>query len=493
MKRFFLFLFASLLSISMFAQNDGSTKAKAIPYNWSTGIVVTSEPNVGKWYVVNLDMSHGGIFYDKEYVLAHGMDSKWIGKTANGDTEANIKVVNPLDEKVEVDITAYIAANEYNHHYTLQAVEAKAMNLGAGMLVKMGNYQVYLYLVMDVEITPEQAAVMDAVQVNIEPAPANSVAFVPVDFDWTGFGATTPAAGNIIPANTEVWLAIDWANNLDDGYTFKVHAETTNGAATTIHAGLATDCPATSIQEQNTNLAANEKINKAVDPAMLDMVPGTIYVRLQADKPLHVWASEVLESEVLPSEPLFNTENSIEIVKGETYYLSAASKYYVQYTTLTAPEYYYTQVELTNNSDAEVTLNGKAAKNANGDVYSAMSHDVTIGAHKTIKKEIDNTIMSNLTSTDNVYGYITGGNANISFKLVEVCTEQDPCDPDDATPITISAEAVAETTQPANTTKWYAVNIAAAKTAKADVRINLNSSEEVHCIGLCSWRADTKL
>ena len=72
MKRFFLFLFAAVLSISMFAQNDGSTKAKAIPYNWSTGIVVTSEPNVGKWYVVNLDMSHGGIFYDKEYIR-HGM------------------------------------------------------------------------------------------------------------------------------------------------------------------------------------------------------------------------------------------------------------------------------------------------------------------------------------------------------------------------------------------------------------------------------------
>ena len=123
----------------MFAQNDGSTKAKAIPYNWSTGIVVTSEPNVGKWYVVNLDKSHGGIFYDKEYIQAWNqahpedqIDIKKVGKTVQGNTDANITVVNPLDKKVEVDIAAYIADNEYNHHYSLQADEAKSLNVGAG-------------------------------------------------------------------------------------------------------------------------------------------------------------------------------------------------------------------------------------------------------------------------------------------------------------------------------------------------------------------------
>ncbi|MBR6305033.1 MAG: hypothetical protein IKR37_05380, partial [Paludibacteraceae bacterium] len=399
MKRFFLFLFAAVLSISMFAQNDGSTKAKAIPYNWSTGIVVTSEPNVGKWYVVNLDMSHGGIFYDKEYIqawndtcaVANRIDIKKVGKTVQGNTDANITVVNPLNEKVEVDITAYIAANEYEHHYTLQAVESKSMNLGAGMLVKVGNYQVYLYLVMDVEITPEQAAVMDAVHVNINEAPANSIAFVPDTFNWTGFGPTTPSEGNIIPANKEVWLYVDWNSNLTAGYTLKLHAQTTNGAATTVYGGLAMDCPATSIQEQSTELSANEIASKTLDPAMLDMVPGAVYVRLQANQPLHVWATEVTEASVLPKEPVFNTAGSVEIEKNHLYTLSGSDKYYVTYETLTdVPEYHYIQVELTNNSGDEVTLNGKAAKNANGDVYSVMSHDVTIGAHQTLRKEIDN-------------------------------------------------------------------------------------------------------
>lgn len=480
MKRFFLFLFAAVLSISMFAQNDGSTKAKAIPYNWSTGIVVTSEPNVGKWYVVNLDKTNGGIFYDKEYVQAHGMESKWIGKTANGDTEANIKVVNPLNEKVEVDITAYIAANEYNHHYTLQAVESKAMNLGAGMLVKMGNYQVYLYLVMDVEITPEQAAAMDAVQVNIEPAPANSEAFVPVDFDWTGIGVDLPSNGNIIPANKEVWLKVDWNDHVSYGNTLKLCARTTSGAPTTVYGGLAMDCPATSIQEQSTELSPNEIAHKTLDLAMLDMVPGTVYVRLKASQELHVWAVEV--APVLPAEPIFTTDGATEIVKGQTYTLSASSKYWVSYETLTAPEYYYTQIELTN-TGAEVTLQGKAAKNAQtlpeGKVYSAMSQDVTVGAGKTIKKEIDNTIMSNLTTGDKVYGLVTGGNSNISFKLVEVCTEKDPCDPDHAELVTIPATGEVSKAQDANTTKWYKVDVTAAKTAQTDIRMTLVAAEEV--------------
>lgn len=493
MKKLFLFLFASLLSVSMFAENEtGKTKADAIPYNWNTGIVVTSEPNVGKWYVVNLDMTHGGIFYDKEYIqawndtcaAANRIDIKKVGKTVQGNTDANITVVNPLNKKVEVDITAYIAANEYEHHYTLQADEAKSMNLGAGMLVKMGNYKVYLYLVMDVEITPAQAADMEAVHVNINEAPANSIAFVPDTFNWTGFGTTTPSEGNIIPANKEVWLYVDWNSNLTAGYTLKLHAQTTNGTATTVYGGLAMDCPATSIQEQSTELSANELASKTLDPAMLDMVPGAVYVRLQADQPLHVWATEVTEESVLPSEPLFYTEGAEKIEKNQIYQLSAESKYFVEYATLTAPEYYYMQVELTNNSDEEVTLHGKAAKvagakNENIGVKSAMSHDVTIGAHKTIKKEIDNTIMSNLTTADSVYAYITGGNSNISFKLVEVCTEKDPCVPANAELVTILATGEVSRAQTANTTKWYKVDVTAAKTAQTDIRMTLEADDEV--------------
>ena len=489
MKKLFLFLFASLLSVSIFAENEtGKTKADAIPYNWSTGIVVTSEPNVGKWYVVNLDKSHGGIFYDKEYIqawndtcaAANRIDIKKVGKTVQGNTDANITVVNPLNEKVEVDITAYIAANEYEHHYTLQADEAKSMNLGAGMLVKMGNYKVYLYLVMDVEITPAQAAAMDAVHVNINEAPANSVAFVPDTFNWTGFGPTTPSEGNIIPANKEVWLYVDWNSNLTAGYTLKLHAQTTNGAATTVYGGLAMDCPATSIQEQSTELSANEIASKTLDPAMLDMVPGAVYVRLQANQPLHVWATEVTEASVLPKEPVFNTAGSVEIEKNHLYTLSGSDKYYVTYETLTdVPEYYYMQVELTNNSGDEVTLNGKAAKNANGDVYSVMSHDVTIGAHQTLRKEIDNSILSNLATNDKVYALVTNGNENISFQLVQVCTEKDPCDPDHAELVTIPATGEVSRAQTANTTKWYKVDVTKAKEAQTDIRMTLVAAEEV--------------
>ena len=494
MKKLFLFLFASLLSVSIFAEDPeqptGKTKSQAIPYNWNTGIVVTSEPNVGKWYVVNLDMSHGGIFYDKEYIQAwndtcaveNRIDIKKVGKTVQGNTEANITVVNPLNEKIEVDITAYIAANEYSHHYALQAKEAKALNVGAGMLVKMGNYKVYLYLVMDVEITQEQAEEMPQVKVNIDEAPANSIAFVPDTFNWTGFGPTTSSEGNIIPANKEVWLYVDWNTNLDDGYTLKLHAQTTNGAATTVYGGLAMDCPATSIQEQSTELSLNEIAHKTLDPAMLDMVPGAVYVRLQADQPLHVWATEVTEASVLPSEPIFNTAGSVEIEKNHLYPLSGSDKYYVTYETLTdVPEYYYMQVELTNNSGAEVTLNGKAAKNANGNVYSVMSHDVTIGAHQTLRKEIDNSILSNLATNDKVYALVTGGNENISFKLVQVCTEKDPCDPANVIPVVIQASPDAQAIQAANTTEWYKVDITEAlkEAVKGDIELTLEANGEV--------------
>jgi hypothetical protein len=195
---------------------------------------------------------------------------------------------------------------------------------------------------------------------------------------------------------------------------------------------------------------------------------------LKASQELHVWAAEVTQASVLPAEPVFNTAGSVEIEKNHLYTLSGSDKYYVTYETLTdVPEYYYMQVELTNNSGAEVTLNGKAAKNANGDVYSVMSHDVTIGAHQTLRKEIDNSILSNLATNDKVYALVTNGNENISFKLVQVCTEKDSCVPAQTIPITIAEATDAQAIQAANTTKWYKVDITEAIEKTADLEMTM--------------------
>ena len=206
MKKLFLFLFASLLSVSMFAAGEtGATKAQAIPYAWGEGIKVTSDAGVGKWYVVDL----------------FGKFDPATGKSAEGNADANIVVSNPLEEKANVDVTAYVGDNEMSRHFSLAPGEFKTMNIGAGFLVRSGIQYVYMFIVMDVTIPIEQA---EKIEVVVEDAPSNSTPFVPVDFDWTNFPAKTVA--NVIPANKETWVKIDFDNHgVTDGYTYKFYIE----------------------------------------------------------------------------------------------------------------------------------------------------------------------------------------------------------------------------------------------------------------------------
>ena len=475
MKRFFLFFFAALLSVSMFAEKDGATKARAIPYDWNTGIKVDSKAGVGTWYVVGL-LNTGdpaGPFLP-------------TGKTADGKTDINVMVVNPLDRDATIDVIAYIGDNETSRHFTLASGGTKSMNFGAGMFVRMGINYVYLYLVMDVDMTP---ADMDSVQVNVAAVESNSTPFVPVQFNWDNFGDNTEADGNDIAANKETWVKVDWGKYLNENRTFKLIVRNLGSSATTIYGGLAMDCPATNIQEQTKDIAAGGKIEKVIDAAMLDMMQDSLYIRLKADQPLHVTAMQV--PPVYPEKPLYMSRPATPIVKGTTYNLTDSIVYRVDSATLAAPQYYVTKIELKNNGTEDVVLKGKASKTRyykavpeegkiNYGVYSAVSRDVTIGAGKTISKEIDKTMLSNLGKNDSVYALVLNGNSNISFKLYNECTEKDPCDPDHVTALTVPATGSVEQPQAANSTVWYKVNIAYAKSAHADIRMTMTASETVN-------------
>lgn len=462
MKRFFLFFFASVLSISMFAQDPeqptGKTKGQAIPYAWGEGIKVTANAGEGKWYKVDL----------------YGKFNPATGKSAEGNADANIIVANPLDEKATVDVTAYVGDNETSRHFTLQAGEFKTMNIGAGMLVRMGIQYVYMFIVMDVTITPAQA---EKIEVVVEDAPSNSTPFIPVDFVWgDNWASTHVAEGNNVAANKETWIMIDRSNKLTNGWTFKLYAQNLGSAATTIYGGLATDCPATNIQEQEKAVAANGIMSKELDLAMLDMMPDTIYVRLKANQPLKVWAEEV--EPTLPDQPLFTVTGATEVEKNHAYKLSDSILYKVNYATLTAPEYYVTKVEIKNNGGSAVELTGKVVKNAgdNDEIYSAIKRTTTLQPGQKLTKEIDNTLLGNLEDGDHVHALVLGGNDDVEFKLIEVCTEKDTCDVKDGEAMVISASEISQP-QAANTTKWYKVNIAAAKTANADILMTMEANE----------------
>lgn len=463
MKKLFLFLFASLLSISMFAQNvnDGSTKAKAVPYAWGEGIKVTSDAGVGKWYVVDL----------------FGKFNPATGKSAEGNADANIVVSNPLAEKANVDVTAYVGDNEMSRHFSLAPGEFKTMNIGAGFLVRSGIRYVYMFIVMDVTIPIEQA---EKIEVVVEDAPANSTPFVPVDFDWTNFPAKTVA--NVIPANKETWVKLDFAANpVKNDSTYKFYVEKDNATPITINAGISYDCPASSIQEQSQELKSASTA-KILDEAKLSMIPGTVYIRIKAAQELRIYAEQVKIPAPEPgAQPIFNINNgnggdpAIEVVLDQTYTLNANTRVYsVDYATLQAAEYCYRQIEVTNNGTEEVTIVGKASKtpDANGDVYSVATKTVTIPAGQTYVKKIDKTMQSVVGAAAGDMIWAQGPELpNVTFKLT-----QQPEDPEFCQNAT---QFVWNTwnNQAANSYKWYEINIHDAKEAKADIILTMETAD----------------
>lgn len=466
MKKLFLFLFASLLSISMFADNDGSTKAKAIPYLWGEGIQATSEAGVGKWYVVDLSERF----------------NPQTGKSTQGNADANIVVSNPLNEKANVDVTAYVGDNEMSRHFTLAPGEFKTMNIGAGFLVRSGIRYVYMFIVMDVTVTQQEA---EKIHVVVEDAPANSTPFVPVDFIWTNFPAKTVA--NVIPANKETWVKIEFPG-VANGSTYKFYVEKDDATPITINAGISYDCPASSIQEQSQELKSASTA-KILDEAKLSMIPGTIYIRIKAAQELRIYAEQVAIPAPEPgAQPIFNiltgNENDSpaievqlynELDPNTVYTLNAGHLVYsVDYATLQAEPNCYRQIEVTNNGPQEVTIVGKASKtpDTNGNVYSVATKTVTIPAGQTYTKKIDKTMQNVVGSAAGDKIYALGPEfPNVTFKLT-----QQPEDPEFCQNAQ-QFEWGVWNNQAGNSYKWYEIDITAAKNAKADIVLTMETAD----------------
>ena len=457
----------------MFAENDGSTKAKAVRYDWSTGIYVSSEANVGKWYVVPLLKADGGVFNPN--------GTEKAGKTDEGKTDISITIKNPLNTEVDINCTAYIGDNETNRHFKMAASGSKSMTFGAGMFVRMGINEVYLYLVTDVTVTPEEAAVKEAVNVDVQPVEANSIPFEWIEFNWAGFPQQKTGA-TVIPANKETWVKIDFDNHgVDNGKTYKFYVEKDNATPITINAGVSYDCPASSIQEQSQELKSASTA-KILDEAKLSMIPGIIYIRIKAPQELRIYAEQVDIPQPEPgAQPIFNIINgnagqpAIEVQLDQTYTLNANTRVYsVRYATLKAAENHYRQIEVHNGGTEEVTIVGKASKTPNneGNVYSVATKTVTIPAGQTYTKKIDKTMQSVVGSDDDDMIWAQGPELpNVTFKL----TEQ-PIDPE------YCHDAVAFDWTDWNIQnggfQWYEVSIAAAKAAKADIILTMKTVDE---------------
>lgn len=125
MKKFFLLIMASMMTVFMMAAGtgDGSTKANAIEFDWDKGI---THDGGTLWYRVDL-----APLYDEE------------------NPSLTLYLTNPSNEvgtSVDVSMQATVAGQSESKDYTIAARQYKTYTANASMLVRMKQTEIFLTL-----------------------------------------------------------------------------------------------------------------------------------------------------------------------------------------------------------------------------------------------------------------------------------------------------------------------------------------------------------
>ena len=129
MKKFFLLMVASLMTVFAMAKGDdsGSTKANAIEFDWDKGNVHMGGT---KWYHVDL-----APLYEEE------------------NPSLALYVTNPSrDLLVNADLKATVAGETETKHYVVSPHEHQTYTANATVLVRMHQTEIYLTLTTDGEV-----------------------------------------------------------------------------------------------------------------------------------------------------------------------------------------------------------------------------------------------------------------------------------------------------------------------------------------------------
>lgn len=460
MKKFFLFAAALMLSVSMFA-GDGSTKANAIEYNWTTGTSILPKKDHGLWYKVDLNEGNLDLYTSPE---------------------ANLVIANPTSEQITLTVTCYVGDETQVKTLDLNGGQAKHITISAALLLRMGITNVYLFVETNKDIVEQVAdeqghqpgdagytPTYNEVAINVNVSEAGSVLFTPVPFVWD--------ADNNLNANKETWYeitlpaAVDW-----DAQMVKLSARNLSTAAAEGTFGFSATCPATGITEQTRTLGAGATVTKTIDGTMLEAMSadGKLYVRAKANQALALRA-EVID--IPAGTPVvFDATTNTAISLGNTYTQANGEFFSMEESVLNGvAKTENLVVTITNNSGSELTLHGDVAVN-NPTPYSAQSRDITIAAGQTYRKVIDRDLYKGLTSGDKIYGMLTA-NGDYSFVFTTECKDELPC-----------ADAANLSTFTQTTTsfvhnmgkKWYRVDITAAKDAQQNLILTVTPTNMVN-------------
>ena len=447
MRKILLIAASLLMAIGMMAagKNDGSTKANAIDFKWTSGH--THEAGATLWYRVGL--SELKKEQDPTLSLYLTNLSKDVAKvTLNLRAEL-------MGEKADKQYSYEILSGE---HKIWQVRELSVPVLGNATLknlMDLGLEEVYIVLASTEQIKMTANAV--ETEEIIDDACTKAV---PLDLTK---GATVPAG--------EKWFYVNLMNvkNSENQLNFVVK---NNGAGeANVSFDLSLDCPATYMIENDWKVASGSEATTALGRVFLDfMRHDFVYLRLTNDQPIALSVEEVKA----PVVENFD-ENAMRFLELDAQHnLPAGAHVFEAYLEdLIAKSGYVTEYTIVNNNDAPANLKLEMAFSL--PVKGVIEENYVIDANSTVVLPVNDNLFKALDSEMAYIRYTTDKDLTLSVSQ----RKNTPC------VNSVPFDWTTGVKQEAGKTQWYEMDITSLIKNKQHLRLTLkNHSSSVSLVNL---------
>lgn len=437
MKKFFLLMVASLMTVFAMAKGDnsGSTKANAIEFDWDKGNVHMGGT---KWYHVDL-----APLYEEE------------------NPSLTLYVTNPSrDLSITADLKATVAGETETKHYVVSPHEHQSYTANATVLVRMHQTEIYLTLSTDGEVH------------------LSAKVFESADLDETCQDA------RVLQWNTEAtqtkgyaaWWKVDISQFKDATLNkdAKVTITNTGTGSVNLKTGQSLDCPSSGLTKRNYTLAAGESVIDTIPQSMIASVyPDELYFTIEnleqpvklkvemVDQPIVPVIPAAMPAVVLNVNPTDSTVQSTVIPAGQTLY--AVSVADMDALTKYEPEFTYRNEGA---ATAHMTIKMAFERPAYGTTNT--SYEIAAGEEEIVvyKKNMLDGMMDNV---DSIYLLISADQPINFYGRYKHVREGKAC----KTNIDFNWESGHR--QEARTTQWYAVDVAEARDNLQDIVVHVQN------------------
>ena len=434
MKKFLTLVVALVLTIPMMAigNNNGSTKANAIDFDWDKGVTHTGGT---KWYRVDL-----APLYEED------------------NPSLTLYLTNPsnvVGSSVDVSMQATVAGQSESKDYTIAARQYKTYTANASMLVRMKQKEIYLTLTANPKVGTQSTVKLSA------------KVFEAADLDETCKDARTLTWGTEAtqaPMYSAWWKVslkpIKDATDQDAQITI-----TNTGAKTvTLKVGQSLDCPSSGMTKREYTLAPGEPVVTKVPRDMITNVqPDELYFGIE-----NVESQISIKVEKVPQPP-------VPVIKGDTVATNlhvtdtivpmpvGTTLYKISVADMNAQAKYEPEFTYRNMGSTPAKVSIKMAFNRPAFSTSDVEYDLGVGEEEIVvyKKNM----LEGMDGVDSIYLLTTvTGDVNFYGRFKHV-REGKAC----KTNIDFNWET--GHSQEGRTTQWYAINVADARDNLKDIMI----------------------